>query len=137
MLLSNQPVQGGYIALISSTVIAFALLAAAVALSGKSIMARFILLEGENKQMSEIVAFGCIEVARTAVANGSNYETAPIIIPTDDMHCTILSVMADTPTIYQTTIQTQATIDGATTNFETVIDVASLNIISQREVSSL
>ncbi len=86
----------GFVALTSSLIISFIFLVTAVSLGQKGIIARFAILDIENKEISKGHARACVEVARIALARNPDYEAVGISLTLPSGTCTF-SVLKDTP----------------------------------------
>ncbi len=126
----------GFIALVSSIIIAVILLTAVVSLGSRGIAGRFILLDIENKQVSQALAEACVQSAVIAIVNDAEHAESDVSVPVGTKTCTIVSVTPNTPISGQSTIKAKGESRGATTNLEVVADSATANFISWQEVAA-
>lgn len=130
--------QGGYIALISAILISVSLLTLVIAVSSEGFYSRFNVLESEQKEISTYLAESCLQTAILEIAQDSNYNDDPIIIPVgDDLECEIVSVDAGT---FPSTrlVRTQGIIGDAYTNLEVEIGASpTYEIVSWIELPEL
>ena len=125
---------GGFIALVSSIIIAVILLTAVVSLGSRGIAGRFILLDIENKQISQALAEACVQVAIIKIVNDAEYAGLGVSVPVGTKTCTIVSVT--TPPGGESIIQASANVNGATTNLVVKVDTVNVDIQSWEEVGS-
>jgi len=126
----------GFIALLSSILLSVILFAAVVSLGQRGIIGRFILLEGENKKISQALAEACVQVAIISIVNDAEYTSTNVTIPVDTKTCTIVSATPNTPSAGQSRIRTKGESHSATTNLEVVVNSTTANIFSWQEIAS-
>jgi type II secretory pathway component PulK len=114
--------QQGFIALISVLMLSVMLLGVVISLAQYGMVSRYALLTLEQKEISNALARGCIQVARIAIANDPLYETANKQVSYDDSWCEIVSIAVVGS---MSVVRTSASSSGAVTNLEAVIDSAS------------
>ncbi len=133
--------QEGYIALISALLISVSLLTLVIAVSSEGFYSRFNVLESEQKEISTYLAEACVQTAILEIAQDSNYNDDPEIIPvgesSENLECEIVSV--DTGTFPSTRlIRTQGINGDAYTNLEVEIGASPTHeIISWIELTEL
>jgi len=111
----------GFVALTSSIIISFVFLVTAISLGQKGIIARFAILDIENKEISKGHARACVEVARIALAGNPDYEATDILLILSSGECTF-SVFKDTPRAGVHTLRTHASYQKAHTRLVLEID---------------
>ena len=132
----NASRQRGFIALISVLILSLVFLVAVVSLGQIGLSGRLLLLDLENKVLTEEFAEACVQSARILVAVDPLVERTDVSIdPSEpgDVSCTLVSLEADTPFSGQSRILAQSVVEGATTNFEVIVDAATLAVDSWRE----
>jgi len=126
----------GFIALLSTVIISVLLLAAVISLGTRGVMGRYLLLDLENKKKSEGLASACVQSAIIGIAVDPTHEDANNTVAVGKSECLIVSVLANTPSAGKTTIETQGIVSGATTNLRVVVDSATADIESLKEVGA-
>lgn len=126
----------GFIALISVLILSLVFLVAVVSVGQFGLSGRLLLLDLESKVESETFAEACVQSARILIAIDPLVERSNIsITPKEDgdVSCTLVSLEADTPSAGESRILSQSMVDGATTNFEVIVDSSSLSVNSWEE----
>ncbi|MBI2035965.1 MAG: hypothetical protein HYT12_04800 [Candidatus Liptonbacteria bacterium] len=119
----------GYIALISSIVIALLLLMVTLTLNYTGFFARYNILFSEYKERSVTLAEACANLALLELANNAGYSGGETIsLGTDS--CLIRPIISGDPVI----IETQAIFQNSYTNLRINADQANLDIVSWEEV---
>jgi Tfp pilus assembly protein PilV len=125
--------QQGFIALISVLILSVILLGVVISLAQYGMVSRYALLTLEQKEMSHTLARGCLQVARIAIANDPQYETAEKQVVLGTSRCKLVLIDASGSESF---VQVSASSSGAVTNLEAVIDTASGDITQVKEVIS-
>ncbi len=125
----------GFIALISSLIVGLVLLFAVVSLGYIGISGRFLLLDIENKKISEGVAEGCVQYAIIKIVNDSAYAVTDHTEPVGTFFCGVERVEFDVPSPGLSTITASSTVRGAVTNLVVTIDnIPPYTIHSWKEI---
>ena len=129
--------QEGYIALVSAIVISILLISITVIIGMNNFFARFNILDSESKERSLALAEGCADEAIFKINEDASYNPSNEVVPVGSDSCTIVSVQADTPSVGETTIKTQATINKSYTNLKVIVNNTDFTITSWSECPTL
>ena len=115
--------QKGFIALISTIIISFVLIAVTFTANLAGFFSRFNMLDAESKEQSSQLAQACIQAALLE-ANQGMYSQQENVFVGPDTHdtCTIVWIKKDWPTEGQTSMKTQSVISHAYTNLMATTD---------------
>ncbi|KKT81242.1 MAG: hypothetical protein A3B99_05100 [Candidatus Yanofskybacteria bacterium RIFCSPHIGHO2_02_FULL_44_12b] len=132
-MIRNHNRQRGYIALISSVIIAAVLMAVVFGLAYTSFTARFNILDSEYKEASYHLAEACFDNALVKLIAEPAIYTGNESITLDTYTCTIRPI---TLSGGRYIIETISTVSGATTNMRGLVDQTTFDIISLKESAS-
>lgn len=125
---------GGYIALISTLVIALLLVAITFSLSFSAFSARFNILDSEKKGVSNSLAESCVNAAMVKLAANATYTPPPggETLSVGNDTCTILDIQTSGS---QKIIKSQGTFQNTYTNILATITLGtnSITLDSQEE----
>lgn len=127
---SKNKKEEGFIALITAIALTLILLVVTVTLNQSGSLTRSTLLESEYKERSSALAEGCVDTALLKLAADPGY-TGPETIMIGNDPCDIRPI---TQSAGQSTIETKAVFQQATTNLRVVINTSDLSIVSWNEV---
>ena len=125
--------QKGYIALISSIIIAAILMTVVFSLGYTSFTARFNILDSEYKERSYDLAKACMDIALLKLINEPSSYTGNESIIFNGEACSILDI---TSSGGQYTLKSKASVSKAFTSLKMTISSGTFSVISLEEVTN-
>jgi hypothetical protein len=119
--------EGGYVALLSTIIVAAVLMVAAIQSAIAGYHARFNILGTEAKEQATALAQGCADQALSAILTDPSYTGSSVTV-SEDGTCEVLPIEFNTPAAGIVTIRAQAEVRGAFSNLEMQMDMHDIHI---------
>jgi CRISPR/Cas system CSM-associated protein Csm5 (group 7 of RAMP superfamily) len=132
----NTHLEAGFIALMSVLLISFMLITFAVSVGISGFLGRYNQLDSEIKEQSIASAGACVEKAIADLV-GDNPTTGTVTFGGGLYSCTIVAILADTPSAGETTIKSQGVYKNSYTNLVVVVDSTTQATLSWREYATM
>lgn len=121
----------GYIAITTSIILAFLILAVAISLGSSSLFTRFNAVDFNNKQISYFTARSCASYALLKLTENANYGGNESLY-VSEYQCSILPL--ETSGLNKV-IKARSQVNGAVTNLKLTVAADTLSTVSLEEIT--